>query len=128
TAHILTRATARSLVILDEIGRGTATADGVAIAYATLKYLHDTVRCKAVFATHYHELVPHVVPDLPALRTLHTAVHEDGRGGFAFLHKVRPGVYSKSHALYVAQIAGVPRPVLAMARDFAAAGLVRPSH
>ncbi|KAJ2800787.1 MutS protein 1 [Coemansia helicoidea] len=128
TAHILTRATARSLVILDEIGRGTATADGVAIAYATLKYLHDTVRCKAVFATHYHELVPHVVPALPALRTLHTAVHEDGRGGFAFLHKVRPGVYSKSHALYVAQIAGVPKPVLAMARDFAAAGLVRPSH
>ncbi|KAJ2714360.1 MutS protein 1, partial [Coemansia spiralis] len=127
TAQILTRATARSLVILDEIGRGTATADGVAIAYATLKYLHDTVGCKAVFATHYHELLPHVVPALPALRTLHTAVHEDGRGGFAFLHRVRPGVYSKSHALYVAQIAGVPKDVLTIARDFAAARLGRPT-
>ncbi|KAJ1734846.1 MutS protein 1, partial [Coemansia biformis] len=120
TAHILTRATHRSLVILDEIGRGTATIDGVAIAYATLKYLHDTIRCKAVFATHYHELVPHVVPELDALRPLHTAVYEDSDGGFAFLHKVRPGVYSKSHALYVAQIAGVPKDVLTIARDFAA--------
>ncbi|KAJ2779603.1 MutS protein 1 [Coemansia javaensis] len=119
-AHILTRATSRSLVILDEIGRGTATADGVAIAYATLRHLHDTVRCKTIFATHYHELVPHVVPALRALRALHTAVYEDDAGGFAFLHKVRPGVCRQSHALYVAQIAGVPKEVLAIARDFAA--------
>ncbi|KAJ1663332.1 MutS protein 1 [Coemansia sp. RSA 1813] len=120
TADILKHATPDSLVILDEIGRGTSTSDGIAIAYATLKYLHDEVRCKAVFATHYHELVPHVVPGLDALSPLHTAVYEDGKGGFSFLHKVRPGICTDSHALYVAQIAGIPKKVLKMARDFAA--------
>ncbi|KAJ2559773.1 MutS protein 1 [Coemansia sp. RSA 1933] len=118
TADILRHATPDSLVILDEIGRGTSTSDGIAIAYATLRYLHDKVRCKAVFATHYHELVPHVVPALSALNPLHTQVYEDGRGGFSFLHKVRPGICSDSHALYVAQIAGIPKEVLKMARDF----------
>ncbi|KAJ2198389.1 MutS protein 1, partial [Coemansia sp. RSA 521] len=81
TAEILKHASDRSLVILDEIGRGTATADGTAIAYATLKYLHDHIRCKAVFATHYHELVPHVVPALRALNPLQTAIYEDGKAG-----------------------------------------------
>ncbi|KAJ2691193.1 MutS protein 1 [Coemansia sp. RSA 1285] len=119
TADILKHATPDSLVILDEIGRGTSTSDGIAIAYATLRYLHDKVRCKAVFATHYHELVPHVVPKLDALSPLHTAVYEDGKGGFSFLHKVRPGICTNSHALYVAQIAGIPKRVLEMARDFA---------
>ncbi|KAJ1892911.1 MutS protein 1, partial [Coemansia sp. IMI 209127] len=120
TADILKHATPESLVILDEIGRGTSTSDGIAIAYATLRYLHDKVRCKAVFATHYHELVPHVVPALDALDPLHTAVYEDGKGGFSFLHRVRPGICTDSHALYVAQIAGIPKKVLEMARDFAA--------
>ncbi|KAJ2450465.1 MutS protein 1 [Coemansia sp. RSA 2336] len=99
TAEILRHATANSLVILDEIGRGTATADGAAIAYATLKHLHDRVRCKAIFATHYHELVPHVLPPmLPALQPLQTAIYEDQAGGFAFLHKVKPGICTQSHA------------------------------
>ncbi|KAJ2755146.1 MutS protein 1 [Coemansia sp. BCRC 34490] len=120
TADILKHATPDSLVILDEIGRGTSTSDGIAIAYATLRYLHDKVRCKAVFATHYHELVPHVVPKLDALSPLHTAVYEDGKGGFSFLHKVQPGICTDSHALYVAQIAGIPKRVLEMARHFAA--------
>ncbi|KAJ1946964.1 MutS protein 1 [Kickxella alabastrina] len=119
-AEILRHATPRSLVILDEIGRGTSTADGVSIAYATLKYLHDVVQCKAVFATHYHELIPHVVPTLKNLVPLHTAIYEDNEGGFAFLHKVREGVCTKSHAFYVAQIAGIPRAVLDTAREFAA--------
>ncbi|KAJ1724132.1 MutS protein 1 [Coemansia erecta] len=119
TADILRHATENSLVILDEIGRGTATSDGISIAYATLKYLHDVVGCKAVFATHYHELVPHVVPALGAIVPLQTAVYEDGNGGFAFLHKVKPGICTKSHALYVAQIAGIPKQVLASAREFA---------
>ncbi|KAI9468187.1 muts domain V-domain-containing protein [Coemansia mojavensis] len=119
TAEILRHATSSSLVILDEIGRGTATADGTAIAYATLKHLHDQVRCKAIFATHYHELVPHVLPpSLPALQPLQTAIYEDQAGGFAFLHKVKPGICTQSHALYVAQIAGIPKEVLALARKF----------
>ncbi|KAJ1866254.1 MutS protein 1 [Coemansia sp. RSA 989] len=117
TAEILRHATSSSLVILDEIGRGTATADGTAIAYATLKHLHDQVRCKAIFATHYHELVPHVLPpSLPALQPLQTAIYEDQAGGFAFLHKVKPGICTQSHALYVAQIAGIPKEVLALAQ------------
>ncbi|KAJ2666690.1 MutS protein 1 [Coemansia sp. RSA 1199] len=120
TAEILKHATDKSLVILDEIGRGTATADGTAIAYATLKYLHDHIGCKAVFATHYHELVPHVVPALQALKPLQTAIYEDGKGGFAFLHKVRDGICTQSHALYVAQIAGIPKSVLTLARNFQA--------
>ncbi|KAJ1647027.1 MutS protein 1 [Coemansia asiatica] len=118
TADILKHATPNSLVILDEIGRGTSTTDGISIAYATLRYLHDVVRCKAVFATHYHELVPHVVPSLQCVLPLQTAIYEDGFGGFAFLHKVRPGICTKSHALYVAQIAGIPKEVLAIAREF----------
>ncbi|KAJ2502644.1 MutS protein 1 [Coemansia sp. RSA 1972] len=120
TAEILKHASDRSLVILDEIGRGTATTDGTAIAYATLKYLHDHIRCKAVFATHYHELVPHVVPALRALKPLQTAIYEDGKGGFAFLHKVQDGICTQSHALYVAQIAGIPKSVLTLARNFQA--------
>ncbi|KAJ2486334.1 MutS protein 1 [Coemansia sp. RSA 2320] len=123
TADILRHATDRSLVILDEIGRGTATAEGISIAYATLRYLHDRTRCMAIFATHYHELVPHVVPALTAVRPLQTKVFEDGLGGFAFLHKVGPGICQKSHALYVAQIAGIPKEVLAAARHFAATQL-----
>ncbi|KAJ2729504.1 MutS protein 1 [Coemansia sp. BCRC 34962] len=123
TADILKHATASSLVILDEIGRGTSTVDGISVAYATLRYLHDRTRCKAIFATHYHELVPHVVPELSAIQPLQTAIYEDGQGGFAFLHKVKPGICAKSHALYVAQIAGIPKEVLATARDFAASRL-----
>ncbi|KAJ2845072.1 MutS protein 1, partial [Coemansia brasiliensis] len=116
TAEILRHATSNSLVILDEIGRGTATADGAAIAYATLKHLHDHIRCKAIFATHYHELVPHVLPpSLSALQPLQTAIYEDQAGGFAFLHKVKPGICTQSHALYVAQIAGIPKNVLTQA-------------
>ncbi|KAJ1830628.1 MutS protein 1 [Coemansia sp. RSA 2711] len=118
TAEILRHATGRSLVILDEIGRGTATADGAAIAFATLQYLHDCIGCKAVFATHYHELVPQAVGELGALRPLQTAIFEDGQGGFSFLHRVKPGICSQSHALYVAQIAGIPKQVLALARAF----------
>ncbi|KAJ2818385.1 MutS protein 1, partial [Coemansia sp. 'formosensis'] len=123
TADILKHATANSLVILDEIGRGTSTVDGISVAYATLRYLHDRTRCKAIFATHYHELVPHVVPELSAIQPLQTAIYEDGQGGFAFLHKVKPGICSKSHALYVAQIAGIPKEVLETARDFVASRL-----
>ncbi|KAJ2809513.1 MutS protein 1 [Coemansia guatemalensis] len=126
TADILRHATAQSLVILDEVGRGTATADGVAIAYATLRHLHDTVRCKALFATHYHELLPHV-RRLPALAPLHTAVHRSSDGAFAFLHRIVPGVCAASHALYVAQLAGIPKPVLAVARAFAAANSCKPA-
>ncbi|KAJ1817257.1 MutS protein 1, partial [Coemansia sp. RSA 2675] len=128
TADILKHATANSLVILDEIGRGTSTVDGISVAYATLRYLHDRTRCKAIFATHYHELVPHVVPELSAIQPLQTAIYEDGQGGFAFLHKVKPGICDKSHALYVAQIAGIPKEVLATARDFAASRLALLPH
>jgi len=115
TAAILNQATPRSLVILDEIGRGTATFDGLSIAWAALEYLHEVNRCRALFATHYHELteLPNI---LPRARNFNVGVAEEG-DQVVFLHKVQSGVADRSYGVHVAQLAGMPRPVVERARE-----------
>ncbi|MGA9771989.1 MAG: DNA mismatch repair protein MutS [Blastocatellia bacterium] len=117
TAHILHHATPRSLVLLDEIGRGTSTADGLSIARSVIEYLHNQPRinAKTLFATHYHELTD--APNyLPRVHNFHLAVHERN-GKVQYLHKVEAGRAEKSFGIYVAQIAGLPKPVLRRANE-----------
>src|SRR5262249_41658103 len=114
-ANILNNATARSLVILDEIGRGTSTYDGVSLAWGITEYLHDNLGCRTLFATHYHELAQ-LAERLPALRNYNVLVHE-APDGIIFLHKVAAGSADKSYGIHVAQRAGVPAEVLARARE-----------
>jgi DNA mismatch repair protein MutS len=114
-ANILNNATARSLVILDEIGRGTSTYDGVSLAWGITEYLHDQVGCRTLFATHYHELAQ-LAERLPGLRNYNVLVHE-ADDGIIFLHKIAPGSADKSYGIHVAQRAGVPAEVLSRARE-----------
>jgi DNA mismatch repair protein MutS len=113
TAAILNQATDRSLVVLDEVGRGTATWDGLAIAWAVVEALHDRLRCRGIFATHFRELtvLAGKLPDLACARML-VAEH---KGQVVFQHLVGPGVADRSWGLHVARLAGVPRAVLARA-------------
>ncbi len=113
TAAILNQATPRSLVILDEIGRGTATYDGLSIAWATVEHLHDQVRCRALFATHYHELTA-LDKSLAAL-SCHTMSIKEWQNDIVFLHTVVPGVAEKSYGIHVARLAGLPGPVISRA-------------
>ena len=113
TAAILNRATPRSLVILDEIGRGTATYDGLAIAWAVVEHLHDVNRCRTLFATHYHELKS-LTARLPAL-ALYTMKIREWKGELVFLHEVVPGTADRSYGIHVAKLAGLPRAVIARA-------------
>jgi DNA mismatch repair protein MutS len=114
-ANILNNATERSLVILDEIGRGTSTYDGVSLAWAISEYLHDQVGCRALFATHYHELAQ-LAGKLPAFRNYNVQVQED-RDEIVFLHKIVPGSADKSYGIHVARLAGVPAEVLERAKN-----------
>ncbi|HEY7328781.1 MAG TPA: DNA mismatch repair protein MutS [Gemmataceae bacterium] len=114
-ANILNNATPRSLVILDEIGRGTSTYDGVSLAWGITEYLHDRVGCRTLFATHYHELAQ-LAESLPGLRNCNALVHE-GPDGIVFLHKIAVGSADKSYGIHVAQRAGVPEEVLIRARE-----------
>ncbi|MFM8701454.1 MAG: DNA mismatch repair protein MutS [Hyphomicrobiales bacterium] len=109
TAAILNQATDRSLVILDEIGRGTATFDGLSIAWATIEHLHEANRCRALFATHFHELTA-LVRKLPRLANATMRV-TDHHGDVIFLHEVIPGVADRSYGIQVARLAGLPRSV-----------------
>ena len=117
TANILHHATPNSLVILDEIGRGTSTYDGLAIARAVVEYLHNNKRCGArtLFATHYHELVE-VAQLLPRIRCMNVAVTEE-HGKIVFLRKIVPGGADRSYGVHVAQLAGIPRPVIHRAQE-----------
>ncbi|MGI8842790.1 MAG: DNA mismatch repair protein MutS [Gemmatimonadaceae bacterium] len=115
TAAILNTATARSLVLLDEIGRGTATYDGVSIAWAVSEHLHNAIGCKTIFATHYHELTQ-LADELPAVRNFTVAVREVG-DEILFLHALRPGGADRSYGIEVGRLAGIPRQVLARARQ-----------
>ncbi|WP_390836083.1 DNA mismatch repair protein MutS [Tautonia plasticadhaerens] len=114
TANILNNATARSLVILDEIGRGTSTFDGVSLAWAIAEHLHDVVGCRTLFATHYHELVD-LEQSRPRLRNANVAVRERD-GEVVFLHRIVPGGADQSYGIHVARLAGVPGTVLDRAR------------
>ena len=113
TAAILNQAGERALVILDEIGRGTATYDGLSIAWAVLESLHDINRCRALFATHYHELTA-LAEKLPGLRNATVAVRE-WEGEVIFLHEVREGAADRSYGVQVARLAGLPAAVVARA-------------
>ncbi len=115
TSAILHNATARSLVLLDEIGRGTSTYDGVAIAWAVTEHLHDRVGCKTMFATHYHELMQ-LPEELQHARNLNVAVRETG-DTVVFLHRLEPGGTDRSYGIHVAQLAGLPDRVVRRARE-----------
>ncbi|ETS86586.1 hypothetical protein PFICI_00414 [Pestalotiopsis fici W106-1] len=128
TAQILRSATARSFVIMDEIGRGTTPDDGTAVAFAALWHLVTVNKCRALFATHFHELA-----DLVRAREMHvdqggevecycTDLAEDGRGGFVYVHKLRRGINRQSHALKVAKLAGMPEAAVTMATEILAHG------
>jgi len=115
TSAILHSAGRRSLVLLDEIGRGTSTYDGVAIAWAVTEHLHDRVGCKTMFATHYHELMQ--LPErLQHARNYNVAVRETG-GTVVFLHRLEPGGTDRSYGIHVAQLAGLPDGVVRRARE-----------
>jgi len=114
TAAILNQADDRALVILDEIGRGTATYDGLSIAWATLEHLHETNRCRALFATHYHELTQ-LAGSLDGVDNATIAVRE-WEGDVIFLHEVRKGAADRSYGVQVAKLAGLPDTVVARAR------------
>jgi DNA mismatch repair protein MutS len=111
TANILHHATSRSLLILDEIGRGTSTYDGVSIAWAVVEYIHNhpSLHAKTLFATHYHELTQ-LADLLPGVRNYNVAVNESG-GQVVFLHKIIPGGSDRSYGIHVGQLAGLPSPV-----------------
>lgn len=106
----LQNATKRSLILLDEIGRGTATYDGMALAGAIVQYLHDEVGAKVLFATHFHELTA-LEQTLPRLKNIHVGATEEN-GKLIFLHKILPGPADQSYGIHVAQLAGLPRKVL----------------
>lgn len=114
TAAILNQAGPRALVILDEIGRGTATFDGLSLAWACLEHLHDSIRARVLFATHYHELaaLESRLGDL----SCHAMQVKEWKGDIVFLHAVGPGAADRSYGLHVARIAGLPAPVIARAR------------
>ncbi len=115
TSAILHTATARSLVLLDEIGRGTATYDGVSIAWSVSEHLHDAIGCKTVFATHYHELTQ-LSDELAAVRNFTVAVREVG-DQVLFLHRLVPGGADRSYGIEVGRLAGLPAPVIARAKE-----------
>jgi DNA mismatch repair protein MutS len=115
TAAILHTATARSLILLDEVGRGTSTYDGLAIAWAAVEYLHGRVRAKTLFATHYFELTE-LAEQLSGVKNYHVSVKETG-GGIVFLRKVEPGAADRSYGIEVAKLAGLPHEVVVRARE-----------
>lgn len=116
TAHILANASDRSLIILDEIGRGTSTYDGVSIAWAILDHIHHQVKAKTLFATHYHELIAHV-ETLPHAANYSVAVRENQEEGVVFLYTIIKGGIDKSYGLEVAKLAGIPSSVVVKAKE-----------
>jgi DNA mismatch repair protein MutS len=117
TSHILSGATSKSLVVLDEIGRGTATFDGLSIAWAVAEYIATNPRAKpkTLFATHYHELTD-LADALPGVVNAHVAARE-WKDDIIFLHKILPGRSDRSYPIQVARLAGLPATVIARARD-----------
>ncbi len=117
TANILHHASTRSLIVLDEIGRGTSTYDGLSIAWAVVEYIHNhpRLRARTLFATHYHELIQ-LADHLPHVRNYNVAVAEEG-DRVVFLHHIVPGGADRSYGIHVAQLAGLPRPVIRRAEE-----------
>jgi len=128
TSDILKKATSRSLVIMDEVGRGTSVRDGLAIAFAVVHHLYFKSNCRALFATHFHELSDMLGCTLDyrgagpfgRIGFFCTDVQETELGSFAYSHRLRPGVNKESHGLKVAQLAGMPPSTVAVAREIMA--------
>ncbi len=118
TARILNTATPRSLVILDEIGRGTSTYDGISLAWAVVEYLHEYIGCRTLFATHYHELTD-LEKSFSGMKNLNVAVRE-WQDEVVFLHKIVEGAADKSYGIHVARLAGVPREVIERSKEILA--------
>jgi DNA mismatch repair protein MutS len=118
TARILNTATPRSLVVLDEIGRGTSTYDGISLAWSVVEYLHAHIGCRTLFATHYHELTD-LERSLPQVKNLNVAVRE-WQEDVVFLHKIIEGAADKSYGIHVARLAGVPKEVVERAKEILA--------
>jgi DNA mismatch repair protein MutS len=118
TARILNTATQRSLVILDEIGRGTSTYDGISLAWAVVEYLHEHIGCRTLFATHYHELTD-LEKSFSGMKNLNVAVRE-WQDEVVFLHKIVEGAADKSYGIHVARLAGVPREVIERSKEILA--------
>ncbi|GAM82641.1 hypothetical protein ANO11243_006230 [Dothideomycetidae sp. 11243] len=114
-AEILNQATNRSFVVMDEVGRGTTPEDGTAVGYACLKFLHDNIRCRALFATHFHDLAD-MTQDMERLACWCTDVEEEADGSWVYVHKLKRGVNRKSHALKVARLAGLPEDAVRTAQ------------
>jgi DNA mismatch repair protein MutS len=119
TAAILHQAGPKSLVVVDEIGRGTSTLDGLAIAWAVVEALHSAIRCRTIFATHFHELAE-LADRLPRLK-VHTMRVKEWKGSVVFLHEVTEGAAGRSWGVHVAELAGVPSPVVRRAASLMAA-------
>jgi DNA mismatch repair protein MutS len=115
---ILNTATARSLIVLDEIGRGTSTYDGLALAWAVVEHIHQHIRAKTLFATHYHELTE-LAGQLEGVRNLHVSVKESG-DQILFLRRVEPGAADRSYGIEVARLAALPMSVIERARQILA--------
>ena len=115
TARILNQATSQSLIILDEIGRGTSTYDGLSLAWAIAEYIHNRIGCRTLFATHYHELTD-LSETMEGIQNLNVAVKEE-RGEVVFLHKIVPGSADKSYGIHVAKLAGVPSAVVKRSQE-----------
>jgi DNA mismatch repair protein MutS len=116
TAAILHHATQHSLIILDEIGRGTSTYDGLAIARAVVEHLHNLTGARTLFATHYHELTM-MAEELPHLRVYTMAISDDEQGEIVFLHRVTPGSIGRSYGVHVAKLAGMPLSIVRRAEE-----------
>ena len=118
TSNIVNNATERSLVILDEIGRGTSTFDGLSIAWSVAEFLHDKIKARTLFATHYHELTK-LAEDRPGVCNFNVAVREWNEQ-IIFLRKIIPGGADKSYGIHVARLAGLPKEILERAKDILA--------
>ena len=118
TSNIVNNATERSLVILDEIGRGTSTFDGLSIAWSVAEFLHDKIKARTLFATHYHELTK-LAEDRPGVCNFNVAVREWNEQ-IIFLRKIVPGGADKSYGIHVARLAGLPKEILDRAKDILA--------
>jgi len=115
TANILNNATEKSIIILDEIGRGTSTYDGLALAWAIVEHLAKNIRARTLFATHYHELML-LESKMPTVKNYNVQVKEQN-GEVLFMHKIVPGSTDRSYGIYVAQISGIPKAVISRADD-----------
>ncbi len=111
--HAISNATENSLILFDELGRGTATFDGMALAQAIIEYIHDEIKAKTIFSTHYHELTD-LENNLNKLKNIHVSAHEE-KGNITFLHKIKPGSVDKSYGIHVAKLANLPNSLISRA-------------